>query len=372
MGVGVTDALDQSWGRVDPAAAKAAGIKVIVGYLSYDPSKNWTAAQIRAYHAHGIGVLLNWESLPGRPLEGAAAGQADAAEAVAQARALVAQVGAPSGRIAIVFSCDRDVSATQWPAIDAYYRATKQVVNAAGFANGVYGEVSLIDHLHDAGLTEVEWQTLAWSYGNISDQADLYQQSINNTLAGTSVDFDQIRHAATLGAWWPPGSAESSLGGGVPLQPPSVPVPGDDMSAADVAAINAHLDSKLQGLATLLLYGDGKDATDATNTHPDNLRRTRAEIGDLRTALSLLAVGDGRNMSRGSDTHPFNVKNALAAADHAALAVAALTPILARIEAGAQMAPSGGGIPDPSGIAAQLTAIHDALTKLATHLGGTV
>lgn len=224
----MADAIDQSWGEADPARAAAAGIKLIAGYLSHDPSKNWTAARIRAYHAHGIGVLLNWESMPGRPLEGAAAGIADATEAVRQARQLIADVGYhPAGKVGIVFSCDRDVNATQWPAIDAYYDATWRIVTAAGFRNGAYGEASLIEHLHAAGLTDVEWQTLAWSGGYISPEADLYQQSINNTLAGASVDLDQIRHGATVGAWWPQGSPEGTASAG-----PSIPVQEDDMTPA--------------------------------------------------------------------------------------------------------------------------------------------
>jgi hypothetical protein len=74
----------------------------------------------------------------------------------------------------------------------------------------VYGEADLVDHLHAAGLTAVEFQTLAWSGGRISTEADLYQFSINQTLAGASVDLDEIRHLPTVGAWWPPGSAEAA------------------------------------------------------------------------------------------------------------------------------------------------------------------
>ncbi|MEO6703415.1 MAG: glycoside hydrolase domain-containing protein [Jatrophihabitantaceae bacterium] len=205
------DALDQSWARVDPAGAAAAGITLIAGYLSRDPSKNWTADNIRAYHQHGIGVLLNWESDPAGALLGESAGEADGNDAVALTNQLMAEVGyRPQSPIAIVFSCDLDVVPTQFPAIDAYYLQTKTITHTAGLLNGCYGSASLVSHLHDAGLTEVEWQTLAWSDGYISPDAGLYQESINNTLDGSSVDLDEIRNLVTIGAWWPPGSADEA------------------------------------------------------------------------------------------------------------------------------------------------------------------
>lgn len=198
--------IDQSWGYADPAAAARAGVQVVSMYLSNDPSKNATAAKIKAYHAHGIGVLLNWENDAGAPLQGAGKGHADSTAAVALLRALIAAVGyRPGSKLAVPFSCDRDVNPGQYGPIDAYYGATRSIVHAAGLLNGCYGEFDLVEHLHAKGLTDMEWQTLAWSGGRISPQADFYQSSINNTLGGASVDFDQVRNAEQVGAWWPPG-----------------------------------------------------------------------------------------------------------------------------------------------------------------------
>lgn len=199
------DAIDQSWGYIDPPTTARLGVKLVADYLSYDTSKNWTVAQVKAYHAAGVAVLLNWESEPGRPLLGAGAGREDATEAVRLARALIAQVGQPSQAVSIVFSCDRDVNSGQWGVIDAYYSATKAIVNAAGFLNGAYGEADLIDHLKGNGLISSGWETCAWSGGRVSPNADLYQSSINDTLGGASVDFDQILNLPRLGAWLPPG-----------------------------------------------------------------------------------------------------------------------------------------------------------------------
>lgn len=195
------DGIDQSWGFADPKQAAAAGVKVVSMYLSNDPSKNATHAKVTAYHAAGIGVLLNWESQAGAPLSGAGQGAADGAEAVRQAQAL----GAPDGTI-IYFSCDTDTQPGQYPSIDAYYRAAGHPVRAAGYGVGCYGEADLVHHLSAAGLTDAEWQTIAWSGGRLDPAADFYQTGINDTLGGASVDFDRIIHPNQLGAWWPPNS----------------------------------------------------------------------------------------------------------------------------------------------------------------------
>lgn len=202
------DAVDESWGRISPAAAKAAGIKVVMGYLSTDSSKNLTAADIRAYHAAGIGVVLGWESVPGRPLLGAAAGTADARASVAQIRALYAAVGyQPKNRPANPFACDTDTSVAQLGAVLAYQRAAQKVMSGIGWDAGMYGEFAVIEYLAAHGVKRGLFQTLAWSGGQFSTHTALYQWSINRTLGGTSVDFDQLIDPSALGAWWPPGHA---------------------------------------------------------------------------------------------------------------------------------------------------------------------
>lgn len=230
------DGIDQAWGMADPKAAKAAGIKVVSMYLSNDTSKNVTAAKVKAYHAQGIGVLLNWESDPGRPLLGAQAGKVDASTAVAQAQALIRAVGyAPKNKLSIVFSCDRDITSANYADIDAYYAQTKAIVGKAGFVNGCYGEADLVEHLHAKGLTAMEWQTLAWSGGRISAEADFYQSSINNTLGGASVDDDEIKHINQLGAWWPSASALNNAG----------------LEWSDLATKDEMLDAMLHAVAAL-------------------------------------------------------------------------------------------------------------------------
>jgi hypothetical protein len=195
---------DQSWGFANPKAAKKAGAIVASMYLSWDPSKNITAAKIRAYFAVGIGCLFNWESLAGAPLKGAAQARIDATEAVRQVRALLAQVGiAHRNRIVIYFSCDVDADPR---AVEAYYRAAAAICHAAGFGIGAYGSARVCHYLAALKITDAEWQTYAWSGGVLDPATDFYQFRNGQTLGGASVDFDRVIHPLQLGAYWPAAS----------------------------------------------------------------------------------------------------------------------------------------------------------------------
>lgn len=218
------NAVDYSWSRPDPHQLAAAGIKLACRYLSHDSGKNVTTAEVAALHAAGIGVLANWESQPGRPLLGAPAGAQDGADAAELAEA----VGFPHGSV-IYPSCDTDTTAAQWPTIAAYYRAFRAAL-AGRYRCGVYSEADLIDYLHRQGIIDAAWQTVAWSNGRISVNADLYQYQINQTLAGGSVDFNTIIRADALGAWWPVGSPHTATPTPAPNQPTHTSSEDDEMA----------------------------------------------------------------------------------------------------------------------------------------------
>jgi hypothetical protein len=227
--------LDQSWGFADPKTAAKAGVRAVSMYLSWDASKNVTAKDVKAYHRAGIAMILNWENNAGAPLAGAAQGRSDATEAVRQARQLIADVGyRPESTVVIYFSCDRDVNIGQFGTIFAYYREARRICHAAGFGVGAYGEASLVSALARGQITDAEWQTYAWSNGEISPDADFYQYLNHQTLGGASVDFDRIIHADQLGAWWPPGHDPSNTAGEFPMN--------DAEARAAFAAINKRFD----------------------------------------------------------------------------------------------------------------------------------
>lgn len=205
------DGIDESFSVADAAALAKAGVRVAMRYLSHTPAKNWTAAQIKAHHRAGIGVIFGWETTANRALNGGAAGKADGREAAGQANALFGAVGyRPAGKVAVYLAVDFDASSGQHPAIGAYLAAARDELHAAGFLCGVYANADVVDWSHKAGLTDVEWQTYAWSGGRLSPEADFYQWLNGQHLGGAEVDFDQIIHESTLGAWWPPGSPNNT------------------------------------------------------------------------------------------------------------------------------------------------------------------
>lgn len=191
------NAADYSFDRPRIAKLVAAGIKLVARYLSNTAAKNLTAREAAALHKAGIGVLLNWESSSGRPLGGAPNGRQDGKAAAA----LAERIGAPHG-LTIYFSCDVDTDSQHWPLIAAYYAAAGEALHGR-YQVGVYGEADLIDYLHRQGVVTSEWQTYAWSNGELSANADLFQYLNGQELGGGAVDFDRIIHPDKLGAWWP-------------------------------------------------------------------------------------------------------------------------------------------------------------------------
>lgn len=191
---GAPDAVDFSFDRVSGANLASHGIKLAARYLSHTSGKNLTAAEAQDLRAHGVAILLNWESSSGRAVGGAANGTADGRDAAA----LAESIGAPHGCV-IYYSVDQDVTSGQFPAVLAYLQAA-QAATAGRYGVGFYGEYSLVEYLDSKGFTH-EWQTYAWSGGQLSLHTDLYQYLNAQTMNGAAVDYDHIIHASELGAW---------------------------------------------------------------------------------------------------------------------------------------------------------------------------
>lgn len=185
------DAFDYSFDRPDPHQMAASGIKVVARYL-FGPGKGLDAAEVKALHAAGIGIVLNYEGQSGNHLKGAQQGAADGQAA----RSYAKQLGAPDG-LPIYFSCDQQVFASTMPAVMAYLHAA----DSGPHPSRAYGQYSVLERFGRPG-----WQTIAWSSGLISKHAVLYQYEIEQDFHGSAVDYDQIIDIDQLGAWWPEGS----------------------------------------------------------------------------------------------------------------------------------------------------------------------
>ena len=146
--------VDYGWGNITPARAKAMRLAFVASYLSPDVSKNFTAAEVEAFHAAGIKTVDVWESTATRATGGFAAGVADARAAKAQAAAL-GNTFRP-----VLFAVDCDCAGTQ---ITGYFRGARSVLGSRVDAYGGYRQVAFLVSHHLVGSEN--WQTYAWSGG---------------------------------------------------------------------------------------------------------------------------------------------------------------------------------------------------------------
>lgn len=177
-------AIDIAWDRPTTADIKASGAVGVLRYFSNDSTKNLTAAEVGEYHAAGLGVADVWETTTGRATQGYAAGAADARAAEAQRAA----DGLPADQT-IYLAVDED---TSWASVQPYFDGAASVLgnDAHGIPRtGVYGGFAVIEGAHAHGLRRL-WQTLAWSGGQRSAHAVLYQDG--STLFSGGADVNQI------------------------------------------------------------------------------------------------------------------------------------------------------------------------------------
>lgn len=161
---------DYSWQHPTTDELKAAGYGAVMRYLARKiDAKLLQSGEAEELHAAGIGIGLVWETTAARAGEGAAAGLAD----VTDAEALADRLGVPLST-PIFYAVDYDTSADT---VRPYFAA---ILGAARRPVGVYGSYRVVE-----GLPEVPWvwQTVAWSYGRISERCHLYQRG--SRLAGT-------------------------------------------------------------------------------------------------------------------------------------------------------------------------------------------
>lgn len=203
--------IDEAWQRLSPAEVKAAGKTFVIGYVSEDTTgKNIARAEIDAYHAAGLDVLLVYEYKPKAYLDGAPRGRKDAGIAVDRAKALEY----PSG-CTIAFAIDADTSGN--PSVIAdYCRAFTEEVHSAGYRTMVYGGLSTIRYCMATKLADYFWQTYAWSNGIWENGVTIRQYQNGVKINNKDVDFDMAM-VPEFGQW--------KASGNVPPPPVPTPVP---------------------------------------------------------------------------------------------------------------------------------------------------
>lgn len=180
--------LDYAGGLPGGRAIAAAGYGFVVRYLSPGgpklPGKLLTQTEYADLTAHGVAVVLNWETTADRMKDGHDAGVTDAQRAEAQLRL----VGHPSTR-PIYFSADWDATEADQLAIDEYLRGAASVIGDERV--GVYGGYWVVKRCLDNGSARWAWQTGAWSGGNRDPRAHIYQRIGYQTVGGVECDVNE-------------------------------------------------------------------------------------------------------------------------------------------------------------------------------------
>lgn len=182
--------LDYSVGRPGAAAIKNAGYIGVMRYVAppFDAAKIITAKEYDELRAAGLMVGLNWEWYGNRAREGAAAGLADARQALQQADAL-------GYHGAIYFSVDYDAPLSDQARLNAYFQSVAQVIGLE--RTGAYAGYWPLKRLFDANLITYGWQTIAWSAGKVDGRAHLYQKKFR--LFGGDADASDVLKDNWLG-----------------------------------------------------------------------------------------------------------------------------------------------------------------------------
>lgn len=179
-----------------PTAAelKAGGFHFVCRYLSTPGNpKNLTKAEAVALHAHGIKIVLVFETVGQRALSGKAGGIADAKSARAQATAL----GCPAS-VPIYYAVDFDAVGAEVGKVVSYFKGLCAVEGAAKV--GVYGGIDTVKAVLGARVAKWAWQTLAWSGGKWFTGNHIEQYANGVKVDAHSVDLDRAVKVP-YGAW---------------------------------------------------------------------------------------------------------------------------------------------------------------------------
>ena len=160
---------DFSYARPDPRALQDSGHAFVVGYISRNSRK--CLADWERYAAAGLGVAFVFED---DAVPDYRAGAADGHFCEQWLRAHGAPMNAP-----LFFAIDADIPATDFPRVAEYGSNFNLATNSPV---GPYGKYSLVDELVTPGRQPMQlgWQTAAWSGGNLSRKANIYQRSTHH------------------------------------------------------------------------------------------------------------------------------------------------------------------------------------------------
>ena len=164
---------------------KAQGISFACRYL-VPVSMAWkrlTRTEAEAMTAAGIDILSIFERKANSAAGGRNAGLSDGSAALKEARI----IGQPEGS-AIYFAVDYDAQPKEFDTLEAYLKAAESSI--PGYKVGVYGSFAVCEEMSKRGIPYC-WQTYAWSRGEKSASANVYQYHNNAELSGITCDLNE-------------------------------------------------------------------------------------------------------------------------------------------------------------------------------------
>lgn len=155
-------------------------------YLVPSGFKRLTKAEAQVITDAGMKIVSIFETTADRCKGGTANGIEDGKTALMCAL----QIGQTLGS-AIYFAVDYEALPSDMPAIQAYLNGF--ALNLQGYEVGVYGSFAVIEAMR----AKHSWQTLAWSHGQKSPLANIYQCDCGPAanglpMHGMNVDLDDI------------------------------------------------------------------------------------------------------------------------------------------------------------------------------------
>lgn len=172
---------------IAPATMKKVGLAGAMRYVRPDRPDGtqhpWaiTKTEYDSYINAGLEVGLVWEAESAAPLGGKTRGIQDAIAANTHADRLPFPINKP-----IFYAVDFQVTASQWRAVEDYFKGAASVKRRPVAA---YGGYATVEYLARNGLATHLWQTEAWSGGLVSDKACLLQ-TIRPAVSVPGVDID--------------------------------------------------------------------------------------------------------------------------------------------------------------------------------------
>ena len=265
--------LDYSQARPPLATVKAHGYSCVYRYVCSDtaerglPGKRLTPAERDQILAAGLDIGIHGEDEAGAAQKGYARGKAQGQQWADYAQSILA---APKG-MTIVAAIDYDTIGAYPPVVQDYLGGVTDGMQGE-YVTGAYGSIYVVDGALTAGDAVHAVQTIAWSHGNVSTRAHVYQHGGSEF---PNTDFNDILRT-------PHGTWLQTLNG-------------DDVTpeqmTAIIKAVNDHTDELMKKyLWPALTQGDNSAFSNGIS-FPDIAAQLAAQKAAFLQALSQLGGG---------------------------------------------------------------------------------